>query len=455
MNKSSPTSRSIITNSIWLLTDKILRIGVSAVLGIMIIRYLGPELYGQYAYSLAVVGMFGIIISFGIEQIVIRDLSKNANDKTFTHEILGSALGIRVIGNIVFSLIIAAVIMLSSETMPIKSLIVIFSIGYFFQIGDVIDYWYQSKIQSKYVVISKIITLIFIVIYKVLLLIKGASLQQFAIAYSLEFVLNSGILVATYHWSGQRISAWRINKIYILNTIKNSIPIIISSAMVYIYMRIDQIMLRYLSNTVEIGKYAAVIQLSEIWYFIPTIIVSSMFPYIARMKDSDKASYLKTWKQLFLVLAISAYAVIIPTLLLAKPAITLLYGDAYAGTELILQIHIMSLLFVSMGVGQSCWQVSEEKTSMALSRTSLGALSNIALNILLLPKLGAVGAAIATLISQFLAGFLLNTIDKRTIFLARVQLNSIYLNKLNFSILPKYLYDVRTYIPYWHDKEKL
>jgi PST family polysaccharide transporter len=163
-----------------------------------------------------------------------------------------------------------------------------------------------------------------------------------------------------------------------------------------------------------VGLYSAATRISEVWYFIPVAIASSVSPAIYAAKEVSEALYYQRIKQFLRLLSLLSIVLAVPMSFLSGTIITVLFGKSYEASASILAIHIWASLFVFMGVGTSSWFIAEGLTQFALRRTIIGAITNVFLNIFLIPAYGGVGAAIATVISQAFASFLSNATHPKT-----------------------------------------
>ena len=93
--KQHPGIRKYFSNTSWLLGERILRMGVSLFVGIYVIRYLGPEKFGLLSYAIGFVMLFGTIASFGLNEILVRELLQ---DKTQIKEFLSTAFFLKIVG---------------------------------------------------------------------------------------------------------------------------------------------------------------------------------------------------------------------------------------------------------------------------------------------------------------------------------------------------------------------
>jgi len=181
-----------------------------------------------------------------------------------------------------------------------------------------------------------------------------------------------------------------------------------------IYMRIDQVMIKNMLGSKEVGYYAAAVKLSEAWYFIPMAITTSLFPAIINAKKQSEKLYYSRLQQLYDLMIWIAVAIALPTAFLSPWIIKIVYGKEYLPAASVLSISIWSGVFMFIGVASSKWFIVENNIHALLYRTISGAFTNVTLNILLIPIIGINGAAIATLISYCVYGYLSMAIYKQS-----------------------------------------
>jgi O-antigen/teichoic acid export membrane protein len=217
------------------------------------------------------------------------------------------------------------------------------------------------------------------------------------------------IVVAGMLWvyfkHSQSILQWKVRWSRAVGLLKDSWPLILSAAMITIYMRIDQIMLGNMTSNEVVGNYAAAVKLSEAWYFVPIIICSSVFPAIIRAKHRSAQEYYRKMQQLYDLLAWISLAVTVPTTFFSSNLMTALVGKEYISAGPILALTMWAGPFVFLGVARSQWLVAENLTQFSFLSTALGAITNVVLNLILIPHYGGSGAALATVISYALASY--------------------------------------------------
>ena len=173
-----------------------------------------------------------------------------------------------------------------------------------------------------------------------------------------------------------------------------------------------------------VGIYSAAAQISEVWYFIPMAITASVTRSLVEAKMSNEGLYHHRIERLFRLMGIIAASITIPMTFAADIMVHILFGADYADAGPVLAVHIWSTLFVFIGVAQGPWTLNEGLMKLALIRTALGAIANVAMNILLIPAYGPLGAALATVVSYALSAVALNAIDARTRKIFIMQLNA-------------------------------
>lgn len=421
--KFSSGSRAIIANTGWLFADRILRMGVELFVGIWIARYLGAQQYGLLNYATAFVALVHPVAHLGLNNIVVRYLVHQSWSK---EQILGTTFWLKLLGGFV-SLLVAfsCISFLRQDDKLTVQLVAILAMAGIFQAFDTIDLWFQSQVKSKYTVLAKNTVKAFITLLQIFLIVRQAPLIVFAWVKSLEIGLAGVGLMIAYNIKGYSLRLWRWSLPLAKTLIKESWPLILSGLNVMIYMKIDQIMLGQMINDRSVGIYSAATRISEAWYFIPSAIHSSVSPSIFEAKEISEALYYKRIGKLLRFLVLISIIIAVPMTFLSGTLITMLFGNAYAAAGPVLAIHIWAALFAFMGLGTSSWFVAEGLTQLNLRRNVLGAITNILLNLFLIPIYAELGAAIATVISYAIGWFLANATHKKTRKLFQIQLKSL------------------------------
>jgi PST family polysaccharide transporter len=421
----NPSLRRIVSNTGWLFIDRILRLAIGFAVGVLVARYLGPDHFGVYATALALVTLFSTIATLGIDDLLVREILLNHSER---YEILGTAFVLKLLGGCLSILFAVSTIrILRPQDELTHWLVAILSTGVIFQSFDVIEHWFHSQVQARFVVLAKSTAFILSAAARAALVYLHAPLLAFAWAGAAELALGAATLVLVYVLRREHLLCWRFAAQRARGLLLAGWPLLLSSIAIIVYMRIDQVMLRELAGEESAGIYAAATRLSEACYFIPIAIVSSTFPAILEARSRSETLYYHRLQRLFRLLFGLALAIVVPISIFATPIVHLTYGQRYLAAGPVLAIHIWAALFVFLGVGQSRWFIAENLPRLVLYRTALGALVNVVLNFLLIPTYAAVGAALATVVSYAMAAFLANALQPRTHQLFRLQVKALVL----------------------------
>ncbi|TLU87934.1 MAG: flippase [Chlorobium sp.] len=396
------TLHDIIQNTGWLLADKFLRLGMGLLVSAWVARYLGPSQYGELAYVLSVVVFFQVLSQLGLDGIAIRDM---ARDREAASAILGTVFRLRIITG--FFCWLGAVGLMALFRPGDSSTLLLTAIvagSLVFQAADTVDLWFQSQTQSKRTVLAKTISYLLNSLFKISLILSNAPLLYFAIAGLAEIAMSAIALYVSYGRFPAPVKwAWDIG--WGKRLLKESWPYMLSGLAITIYMRIDQIMLREMLGTHELGIFSAALPFSTTWYFIPMMIAQSTGASIAKKKQSDRAGYERAIDRLFSLMWWIMLPLCIAIALLSVPIIKLLYGEAYSESSNVLAVHCFANIPIALGVMQGIWIVNERKNMLSLALTVIGAITNIGLNFFMIPKYGALGVAAATVASHCVSVF--------------------------------------------------
>jgi O-antigen/teichoic acid export membrane protein len=406
-----PGFRKYFANTSWLLSERVLRMVVSLFVGIYVARYLGPERFGLLSYTLSFVWLFSSLASVGLDEILVRELVKSPEQR---NNLLGTVFWLKVCGTLVMGTTIALVLKYTVEDQQTYWMIALIALGFLFQVTNVVDFYFQSQVQSKFAVRAQVIQLILTSLFKIYLVWNQAELIWFAFALMLDQAVVAVLFLLVYHWKIGWFPFFSFRWKQAKKLMRDAWPIIFAGMVVSFYMRIDQVMLKEMLDAKAVGVYAAAVKLCEAWYFLPTALIASIFPAVIKAKIKSKTLYDKRVQNLYDLMVWSSIAVALPTTLLADWVILILYGTDFQEAADVLRIYIWAGVFVTLGIANSKWLITENLQRYLFIRTILGALLNVGLNLWLIPIYGIKGAAIATMVAQGTVGFLSLSFFKKT-----------------------------------------
>lgn len=420
--KKRPNLIKIIKNISWLSFDKFFRLIVSLLVGILVVRYLGPTDFGLMNLATAFVALFSPFVGLGLLPILRRELIIGKFDE---NKLMGSVFFIYLITSFII-LIFVNIVFLIIRPNDYQALMItfIFSITYILQSLNLLIDYFESRIESKKTVIAGTIALIISNLAKIIFIIFNLPLEYIVIASVIDTFISVSIMLIFYLKSGKNPFSWKFDFFLIKILLKDSWPLVVSGVMVVIYLKIDQVMIGILLNDFQLGLYSVAVKLSEFFFFVPAIIMTSLFPSFVKSKSISKEVYDSRLQKLFDFFTWISIIIIIPIIILSNFIVVFLYGNEYLLAGSALAISIVSLLAVSIRFIIEKYLITENKTKIVFFNALIGAVSNVLLNLILIPIYGINGAAIATVISYTLASYFGLLIFKSTRRILFMMINS-------------------------------
>jgi len=396
-------------NTGWMFGGRIFILVISFAVSIYIARYLGPSNYGLFNYAVSFAGLFGFLSSLGLDNILNREIVKDHGKKD---KLIGTSFYLKLVGS---GLAIVTIFIISIFTTndPLTLILIwLFSIRFIPASFNVLEAYFNSQVLSKKVVIPQIIAAIISAILKILLIYFDKGIFWLTVIYIVETLVIASLLVFNYKKIGNQLSKLKFDMVVAKDLLSNSWPLILSGVAVGIYMKIDQVMIKNILGNEQAGLYAVAVKLSEVWYFIPIIITGSVFPAIINAYKKSEEEFNKRMSKLYFLMFWSSFLIAISTTFLAEPIIKILFGEAYLGSIVVLQIYVWSGIFVFLGVVVSKYLLTKNYLKISLIGTLLGSIINVLMNFVLIDRIGIQGAAISTFLSYLVPIFLVLFVHK-------------------------------------------
>jgi O-antigen/teichoic acid export membrane protein len=385
----------------WQVGDNLLRMGVGLLLGIWVARYLGPEQFGLLSYALALVALFAPLAMLGLDDIVVRNLVR---DPAAKQAILGTSFLLRLVGGVVSTLAAIAVIAwLRPDDRQSFWLVAIIAAGTLFQAFNTIELWFNAQLQAKYPVLARNTAFLLCALGKIALILVGAPLVAFAWISLAEAILGAAGLVIVYRARGHRLGAWTGRLRMAATLLKDSWPLLFSCVIIAVYLRIDQVMLGEMVGSQAVGVYSVAVRLAEVWLFVSAAVYWSVLPSLVEARAASEALFYERLQKYYNLMALCAYAIAIPTMLLADWLVLTLFGEAYREAGPMLAVLIWANLFIYLESARSAFFNVMNWYRIHLVTVALGAGLNVLLNLYLIPRFGGMGAVVASCIAYWFA----------------------------------------------------
>lgn len=412
----------VFSNSLWLMLEKVLKLGLALIVTAQIARYLGPYSYGIFSLSLTLLAILTVVSMAGLNRITVREVVESV-DINNTREVLTTVFYIRLIISFLLFLTLSFIIFFYSYDYWLGYTLVLLSI--IFTPFHSVDLYFQSVNKLKVVSFYRSVSSVISSLIKLILIYCQVDMFYLFLAVLIEYILVAIFLFLCVkkEMNFFNPSSFSLKKAKCF--LRESWVEVIAGFGGILFMKLDIVMLQYLGTPESVGFYSAATRLSEAWYFIPASIIAVTFPAVIKAKKECYEVYKD--KLLLLMTLISFISICSITMLtfIAKDSVLLIFGESYMQSAEILMIHCWVCLFIFLGSTSGSYMAAEKLLKYNLYRNGIGLLVNILANFLLIPKYGGVGAAYATLISVVVAFLLADLLFKPIRFLFYLKIKSL------------------------------
>ena len=392
--------------------EKLVKLIAGAAATISIARHLGPEEFGVLALALSITAVLSQLTTLGLNALLIRDFATGDTAAPTTLVVAGT---LRLVAGLAVTVaVLLTFAMYLPDRASLSEMIIVLSVSNVFRAGEVFEQYALSQGRARVPVLGRILASLTLLVTAALLVLSNAQLGYFVIPRALEVVVMNVVFAASYYRILLRHDASRFDGSHARSLLGRSWPLILSGFGATLNLRADQVMLGALASASEVGIYAAAVQLSEVWYFVPVAAMTAAFPTVVKARTRDPNTYYQHLQLAYDTMLWGAVAVAAVIAAASPHVIALVYGSAYAGAESVLTLHVWAGVFVATRAVLSKWILAEDLAIVSLLTHALGATANIALNLLLIPHFGAIGAATGTIVSYSIASYLGLMLWRRT-----------------------------------------
>jgi len=391
-------------NAGWLLFERLVRLGGGLLVGLWLARYLGPVAFGALNYAIALSLILGAMAALGLDNILVRELVRGPANAP---ALLGSVAVLRAAGGAVaLGAGALAVLALRPGDPSALALFAVLGLAGPLQASTAIDLWFQARQRPRDAVLARVVAFVAASGLRAALILARAPLIAFAWAAVAEAAFGAAAAALAYRRSRARPAAWRFEAATARRLLADSWPLVFSGLMVTVYLRVDQLMLGQLRGDAELGVYSAAVRLAEVWPMLPTALAAAALPGVVAAREAGPAAYAERLRRLYAAVVALGYAGALGTTLLAGPIVSLLLGPEYGGAAPALVVLAWAGVFTSLGVARSTYLTAENMAGLHFVTVAAGCVANVGLNWLLIPPLGGLGAALASLVAYATAVYL-------------------------------------------------
>lgn len=391
-----------IGNTNWLLFQNIYSMMLSLVVGALTARYLEPANYGLIGYGTSLVNLFTAISQLGLDSIIMNEMVVHPEQKG---KIMGTALCMRVAASCVsFGCVLVLVAVLEPGNYVLWVITALQAFAIVCRVYELLNEWFLSELKSKYYVIANICGQTVVSIWKVFLMILGASVLWFGASTTIQALVCGGIVAVIFGISKNfklEFSMDTAGRLF-----EKGKHYVLAGLAIALYTQMDKVMLGKMMGETEVGFYTAAMTIAMLWEFIPQAIINSSRVLILEKKNHDEQAYRKELQLLFFGISVMGILVGAVVQIFGGLAVYILYGAKYMPAVPVLKLLIWSTMFAMIGVARNIWSVAEDKNRYSKNYTICGGIFNLIFNALTIPIWGIFGAAVSTLGAQIVVALI-------------------------------------------------
>jgi len=394
-------------NAKWIIGCKVVQAILQLIIGMLTARYLGPSNYGLINYAASVTAFLAPFMQLGLQATLVQEYIVYPEEN---QEILGTSLVMTLCSGFLSMLGVIGFSLVANwgETTTII-VCALYSISLICQAGELVQYWFQARMLSKYSSLAMLGSYVVVSAYKIYLLASGQSVYWFALTHAVEYGI-SGIIMFVAYWriGGQRLQFSRKRA---KDLFSRSRYYILASLMITVFSNTDHIMLKLISGNAENGFYTTAITCTCVANFLYYGIVDAARPAILESRHQSTGKFDKYMAGLYSVIIWMSLVQSLVFTVLAEPIVLFLYGREYLAAVPVLQIIVWQIPFSYIGTVRNIWILGVDQHHILWKVNLCGALANVLLNAIMIPVWGACGAAFASVLTQFftnvVTGFLM------------------------------------------------
>ena len=401
-------SNRIFQNAKWIIVCKIIQSLIQLVVGMLSARYLGPSNYGLINYAAAITAFFLPVMHMGLDSTLVREYSDQSEREGL---ILGTGLVMNMTAALACVIGVTAFAAVANPGDKITILVcTLYSCSLFFQAIEMLQYWFQAKLLSKYSSLAMLCSYVVVSAYKIWLLVSGKSVYWFSLSHAVEYGVTGLLLLVAYRRKGSQPIGFSFQTAREL--FSRSRHYIMAMLMVVVYGKTGNIILTLLFGEAENGYFATAVTCTSITLFVFMAIIDTARPVILEKRKKSMETYEKSVSSVYCIVIYLALAQSVGFTLFSKLVIRILYGEAYMPAAVVLQILGWNSAFSYMGYIRNVWILAEERHKVLFGINLSGAIASCILNACLIPAWGACGAAVASVITQIFTNFIMGFLWK-------------------------------------------
>jgi len=394
------SSTSITKNTAFMTIASIGQKVVSFVYFTMIARQIGAEGTGKYFFALSFTTIFVVFVDLGFTNVLVREAAK-AKDKIQSY--LSTILAGKIVFGVLSYIVVFFIINLMGYPIETRHLVYLSAITMLFDSLHLTLYGVLRAIgdlryEAGSIVASQIITLGLGSYF----LYHDYPLIYLILAFTIASACNVLFVSTLTHFKFRLSLVPRFDKSTFFHLGAIAIPFAVAGILARVYGYVDSVILSKMAGDIAVGWYSIPYKITFAFQFVPLALVATLYPRLSEAYAHDRMRLAYMFERAMKYLLIIAFPIAIGISVLARDIVLSLYTAEYEPSILPLQILVLSLIFsfLSFPIGAFLNACDRQVTQTKIVACVLTV--NVIMNILLIPSLGVVGAALSAFVGNFL-----------------------------------------------------
>lgn len=393
----TPGKSRVPINAALLSSSQLLRTAIGFVFFLFLARRLGPGNYGKYMFAFALSEIFSILGDIGLHEYTIREFSRN---KELLRERLAGILGLKTALSCTSALVMIVIVPLLGKDFATSMAVAAFAvaqIGYSWFYASTIAYSVRQDlhIQAFLWLLEKAL----FAMAGVAVLLAGRNFLAVALSNTLV-QFGGGVLGVWIAWRkygpfrmALDLNRWR-------SYLKAALPFGLIVAFYLVYFRVDSVMISFFRGDDEVGLYSAAYNLISAMMFLPAGLVAALFPRLAGQYHHPGENLDQPFQRAGRWLLALSLPLAVGTSLISTELTQLLLGEKYlpAATALAVLAWTLPVWFITFLQGNLLTIIERQKAVATVGAVNM--ITNLGLNLIVIPRYGFTGAAVTTLLTE-------------------------------------------------------
>ena len=366
------------------------------VTALIIAAALGPSGFGKWSLALAIGGVAGLLSDAGLPQVTLKSVGGGAPAREYASH----AIGMKLVASAIAFIGVCLVAAFIRQPADVRLSIVILGAG---MLATTVGLYSQSVFRAMAMThveaIARIAQQCVMIGAVAAVAVAGGGIVAYAVACAATAGMCAAVTVTALLAVVLRVAP-RFDAARWLTIGRDAWPFWVATILWLAYYRVDVMLVSYFSGHEETGLYNMAYNGFQLLTMPPTVLVLALFPSFSHVYATDRPRFLSMRIRARNSVILLAIAVIVPSIVLVSPVVDIALGSAYGGTVTMFRVLAVALLFLYPNYVLMYTLAAADRQRWVTVATAVGAATNVAINLALIPMFGGMGAAAATVITE-------------------------------------------------------